>query len=211
MFVDAIQGCGVVPLDFEELGVDMASCGGHKWMMGLEGCGFVYVRDRLAHRLRPRLSAWLSHQDGLGFLFDGPGHLRYDRPFKTNASMVEGGAYNTLGFVAMHTALGLIQSIGVDKVFTHVQSYHDALEPRLTALGLTSLRSPSPGERSGVLAFDVPQDFEPTALPERLAIRGVSASLPDGRLRFAPHWPNALDEVDIVADAVAEAIEEATS
>ncbi len=209
VFVDAIQACGVVPLDFEKLGVDMASCGGHKWMMGLEGTGFIYVREALGPRLVPRLGAWLSHQDGLGFLFDGPGHLRYDRPIKTDASMVEGGAYNALGFVAMHTALGLIQSIGVEDIFTHVQRYHDALEPKLTALGLASLRSPSPGERSGVLAFDVPEAFEPTALPERLAARGVSASIPDGRLRFAPHWPNALDEVDVVAAALAEAIGEA--
>ncbi len=209
VFVDAIQGCGVVPLDFEALGVDMASCGGHKWMMGLEGTGFVYVRRELGPRLRPRLAAWLSHHDGLGFLFDGPGHLRYDRPIKTDASMVEGGAYNTLGFVALQSSLALIQSIGVPDVYEHVQAYHDALEPRLGALGLHSLRSPSPGERSGILAFDVPQAFEPTAFPERLAARGVSATLPDGRLRFAPHWPNNLEEVDLVVEAVTAAIAEA--
>ncbi len=206
VFVDAIQGCGIVPLDFERLGVDMASCGSHKWLMGLEGAGFVYVRRALGPKLRPRLAAWLSHEDGLGFLFDGPGHLRYDRPIKTDASMIEGGAYNTLGFVALHASLGLIQAIGVPAIYEHVQAYHDALEPKLTALGLSSLRSPSPGERSGVLAFDVPEAFEPTQLPARLAERGISASIPDGRLRFAPHWPNALDEVDGVAAAVAEAI-----
>lgn len=210
VFVDAIQGCGVVPLDFERLGVDMAACGSHKWLMGLEGAGFVFVRRDLGSRLRPRLAAWLSHHDGLGFLFDGPGHLRYDRPIKSDASMVEGGAYNTLGFVALQAALGLIQSLGVPKIHEHVQAYHDALEPRLTSLGLTSLRSPSPGERSGVLAFDVPEAFEPTHLPARLAKRGVSVSLPDGRLRFSPHWPNALDEVDRVAEAVRETIDEAT-
>ena len=125
---------------------------------------------------------------------------------KTNASVVEGGAYNTLGFVALATSLGLIQSLGVPAIYEHVQAYHDALEPKLTALGLTSLRSPSPGERSGVLSFDVPEAFEPTQLPERLAAAGVSASLPDGRLRFAPHWPNALDEVEHVAQAVKQAL-----
>jgi len=206
VFVDAIQACGVLPLDFEALGVDLASCGSHKWMMGLEGAGFVYVRRDLGPALRPRLAGWLSHDDGLGFLFDGPGHLRYDRPMKTNASVVEGGAYNTLGFVALATSLGLIQSLGVPAIYEHVQAYHDALEPKLTALGLTSLRSPSPGERSGVLSFDVPEAFEPTQLPERLAAAGVSASLPDGRLRFAPHWPNALDEVEHVARAVEQAL-----
>ncbi len=208
VFVDAIQACGVVPLDFERLGVDMAACGSHKWLMGLEGAGFVYVRRALGPKLRPWLAAWLGHQDGLGFLFDGPGHLRYDRPLKTDASVIETGAYNTLGFVALEASLSLIQSLGVDAIYDHVQAYHDALEPKLTALGLGSLRSPSPGERSGVLAFDVPEAFAPTQLPARLAARGVSVSLPDGRLRFSPHWPNALDEVDRVASAVAEAIDE---
>ena len=28
---------------------------------------------------------------------------------------------------------------------------------------------------------------------------GVAVSTPDGYLRFAPHWPNALDEVPRVA------------
>ncbi len=210
VFVDAIQACGVVPLDFEALGVDMASCGGHKWMMGLEGTGFVYVRRSLGPRLRPRLAAWLSHRDGLGFLFDGKGHLRYDRPIKTDASMVEGGAYNTLGFVALQTSLGLIQSIGVPEIYAHVQAYHDALEPRLGALGLHSLRSPSPGERSGILAFDVPAAFDPTTLPERMGARGVSVTLPDGRLRIAPHWPNAPAEVEHVAAAMEEALAESS-
>ena len=31
---------------------------------------------------------------------------------------------------------------------------------------------------------------------------GVSCSTPDGHLRFAPHWPNALAEVDRVLAAV---------
>ena len=211
VFVDAIQACGVVPLDFERLGVDLAACGSHKWMMGLEGAGFVYVRRALGPELRPRLAAWLGHRDGLGFLFDGPGHLRYDRPLKTDASVIETGASNTLGFAALGASLSLIQSLGVEAIYDHVQAYHDALEPRLTALGLTSLRSPSPGERSGVLAFDVPEAFAPTELPAKLAARGISASLPDGRLRFSPHWPNALAEVDRVADAVREAIAEATA
>ncbi|MCR9163094.1 MAG: aminotransferase class V-fold PLP-dependent enzyme [Nannocystaceae bacterium] len=211
VFVDAIQACGVVPLDFERLGVDLAACGSHKWLMGLEGAGFIYVRRALGPQLRPRLAAWLSHQDGLGFLFDGPGHLRYDRPLKTDASVIEGGAYNTLGFVALQASVGLIRSLGVNTIYDHVQAYHDALEPKLSALGLTSLRSPSPGERSGVLSFDVPEAFEPTRLPERLAARGVSVALPDGRLRCAPHWPNALGEVDLVAGALEEAIAEATA
>ncbi len=206
VFVDAIQGCGVVPLDFEALGVDLATCGGHKWLMGLEGSGFIYVRESWASRLRPHLAGWLSHQDGLGFLFDGPGHLRYDRPIKQNAGMVEAGAYNTAGFAALAASLELLEQLGIDDIYAHVQRYHDALEPELSGLGLASRRSPSPGERSGILSFEVPDAYDITRLPLELAARGVAATIPDGLLRFAPHWPNALDEVEVVRTAVGEAL-----
>ena len=33
-------------------------------------------------------------------------------------------------------------------------------------------------------------------------------AIPDGRLRFAPHWPNALDEVQVVLGALDEVLAE---
>jgi hypothetical protein len=34
----------------------------------------------------------------------------------------------------------------------------------------------------------------------------VAVSLPDGLLRFAPHWPNALGEVELVLAALDEGL-----
>jgi selenocysteine lyase/cysteine desulfurase len=82
LFVDGIQAIGAVPLDLGASGIDYLSCGAHKWLMGLEGVGFLYVRQARAAQLRPNVAGWLSHQRGLGFLFEGPGHLRYDRLLK---------------------------------------------------------------------------------------------------------------------------------
>ncbi len=36
-FLDAIQGCGVLPLDVASIGIDFLSADGHKWMLGPEG------------------------------------------------------------------------------------------------------------------------------------------------------------------------------
>ena len=206
LFVDAIQACGVVPLDLKALGVDFAACGGHKWLMGCEGTGFVYVADAWAQRLRPNLAGWLSHDDGLGFLFEGPGHLRYDRGFRPGAGLVEVGAQPALGFAGLEPAVDLITQLGVDEIYAHVQRYHDALEPRLEALGFRSLRSPSPAERSGTLSMQPPDGVDVTTLPARARELCVAISIPDGVVRFAPHWPNAIDEVDVVADALASLV-----
>jgi selenocysteine lyase/cysteine desulfurase len=207
LFVDAIQAAGVVPLDVGALGVDYLAAGGHKWLMGVEGAGFLYVAPERVGALRPRLAGWLSHEEPLTFLFGEPDHLRYDRPIRARADMFEYGAPNSIGYMAAEVALGLLLELGVPAIFDHVQAYHDALEPALTSLGFTSVRPADPALRSGSLCFLPPDGLDLGAFNAALGERGVAASTPDGHLRFAPHWPNGLGEVEVVREAVAEVLE----
>lgn len=208
VFVDAIQACGVVPIDVARAGIDYLGCGSHKWLMGLEGTGFLYVRpDRLAH-LVPRVAGWLSHEDGLDFLFGGEGLLRYDRPIRREAGFVEGGAYNGVGLAALEAGVAPIEALGVGRVFEHVQRYLDPLEQALVERGFTSERSPEHARRSGILSVRPPLGVDVARVSRALGARGVVTSTPDARLRFAPHWPNALEEVPYVVSALDEALEE---
>jgi len=210
LFVDAIQALGIVPLDVERAQIDYLSCGGHKWLMGVEGTGVLYVRAERARALVPRAAGWLSHERADEFLRLGPGHLRYDRELRRDARVFEGSAQNVLGFAALDAALELISSLGVERIYAHVQSYHDRLEAALVRLGLSSLRSPLPERRSGSASFRVPVSLNPIAVHRALCERGVACGLPDGVVRFAPHWPNHLDEVDGIAEAVKAALASAT-
>ena len=200
LFVDAIQGLGVVPLDVAE--VDYVACGGHKWLMGLEGAGFLYVDPAAAARMVPRLAGWLGHEDALSFLFQGAGHLRYDRPLRHEASVVEQGAPNHVGLAALEASVDLIQQLGVEAIFAHVSAFHDRLEPQLVERGFTSKRAADPRARSGSLCVLPPEGVELGALKAALVEQGVDVTMPDGHLRFAPHWPNALEEVEWVVEAV---------
>ena len=58
--VDAIQACGLVPLDVSETDIDYLVSGAHKWMMAMDGAGFVYARPECAARLKPRTAGWLA-------------------------------------------------------------------------------------------------------------------------------------------------------
>lgn len=208
LFVDGIQGIGVSPIDLEASGVDYLSCGGHKWLMGLEGVGFVYVRPDRLGALRPHVAGWLSHEDGLRFLLEGPGHLRYDRPLKQTAEVLEGGASNALGCAALEAAVDILAQLGVPAIAAHVGSYLDALEPPLVARGFTSLRSPRPESRSGTLGVLPPDGIDVVELHRALVGRGVSCSIPDGVLRFAPHWPSSADEIPRVLRDLDDALRE---
>ena len=44
VFADIIQAVGAVPLDVNALGIDFASAGTYKWIMGERGFGFLYVK-----------------------------------------------------------------------------------------------------------------------------------------------------------------------
>jgi cysteine desulfurase / selenocysteine lyase len=202
LFVDAIQACGVVPLDVEAMHIDYLACGSHKWLMGLEGVAFLYVRQARAAVLRPVVAGWLSHADGLRFLFEGAGHLRYDRPIRARADLVEGGAAPGVLLAALEAAVEPIAALGVPAILEHVQAYHDRLEPALLARGFHSLRSPVPAQRSGILAVLPPAGVDLLALHAGLVHRGIACTIPDGRLRFAPHWPNAHAEVEGVLEAL---------
>lgn len=206
LFVDAVQACGAVAIDVEAAGIDYLSCGGQKWLMAPEGTGFVYIRDRRLEALRPRVAGWLSHEDGLTFLLEGPGRLRYDRPIRRRADFVEGGGLNTLGLAGLEAAVDLIVQIGVDRIHEHVNAYLDPLEEGLVERGFLSLRAADKARRSCILGVTPPEGVGVVALSAELGRLGIACSIPDGVLRFAPHWPNALDEVEQVLLSVDEAL-----
>ena len=201
--VDGIQGCGVCPL--EAGGVDYMAVGGHKWLMGLEGAGFLFVHPDRAPALVPRLAGWLSHEAPVDFLFE-TGKLRYDKGIRATADFLEGGASNTIGYAGLEAAVDAILKIGRHRIFSHVQIYLDQLEAGLVDRGFTSLRHPQTGSRSGILGVYPPADLTTVAVSDALNARGVCVTTPDGVLRFAPHWPNALREVPRVLDTLDEAM-----
>ena len=202
VFVDAVQACGSVPTDAGAAGVDYLACGSHKWLMGLEGCGFLYVHPDRVGELRPSTAGWLSHEEGLRFLFEGPGHLRYDRPIKHSVDFLEGGNYNTAGLAGLEAALDLIQQIGVSIIHEHVNGYNDVLEAGLVARGFQSLRHHDARYRSCTLGLLPPAGRSVVDLQRELTDRGIACALPDGVLRFTPHWPNNLAEIPFVLDSV---------
>ncbi|MEA5445599.1 aminotransferase class V-fold PLP-dependent enzyme [Gammaproteobacteria bacterium AB-CW1] len=201
-FVDAIQAVGVVPMDVTTMGIDYLACGSHKWLMAPEGVGFVYVSRDKAEQLEPHLAGWISHENAFEFLTGGPETLRYDRPFQHGARMLESGTFNSIGCAGLSASVTLIQSIGVENIHAHVQVWLDALEPALTERGFESARMAEAENRSGILSVR-PPDHRPAAdWAAALADQGISVASPAGWLRFAPHWPNALDEVEKVKSAV---------
>jgi cysteine desulfurase/selenocysteine lyase len=206
LFVDAIQALGVVPLDVLACEADYLVAGGHKFLMGIEGAGVLYIRDSALAQLSLGVAGWTGHEDAFRFLSEGPGQLRYDRPIVRAASFVEQGAQSVLGLVALGASLETLLSLGVDAIFAHVTAYLDRLEPALVELGCTSVRAPEAQRRSASLSVVLPEGKQLAEVAHKLLTHGVVVSTPDGLLRFAPHFENSLDELPQVVRALQSAL-----
>jgi len=206
VLVDAIQAAGAMPLNLTELDVDAATVGAHKWLLGIEGAGALYIKRSFYQTLKPITLGWTSLEGGEDFLFQGKGKLSYTLPCRSSALAFEGSTPNVAGFAALEAGLSICLALQPGAIFQHIQSYHDQLEPELLALGLTSMRTRAGSGRSGLLSFDLPEGIELSVLLRELRARGVMASSPDGLLRFAPHFSNSLDEIPRVVEAVRRAL-----
>jgi hypothetical protein len=64
------------------------------------------------------------------------------------------------------------------------------------------LRAAQPSGRSGILSVRPPEHLGLIEVWQQLGQAGITCTIPDGCLRFAPHWPNAPSELDTVLAVV---------
>jgi selenocysteine lyase/cysteine desulfurase len=105
LFLDAIQGLGVFPLDVRATNVDFLAADGHKWLLGPEGAGILFIRREHLDRLRPLGVGW--HSVGHDHDFD-----RIEPDWKPSAARYEGGSENTPGFIGLRASLQLLLAYG---------------------------------------------------------------------------------------------------
>lgn len=196
--VDVIQGLGVLPCRLAEWGVDFAAADAHKWLLGPEGIGVLYVAGDHRDDLRVLEPGWASvaHRmewDNLELIYDD------------TARRFEGGTPNMIGLAGLGASLDLLTGVGVDAIWAHVDALCDRLCAGLASIGATVLsdRRPArePEGRSGIVTFAVPS-VDAEVLHERLEAAGVICSPRGGGIRFAPHGYTSIDDIDAAIAAV---------
>jgi selenocysteine lyase/cysteine desulfurase len=191
---DVIQGLGVVPADLGRWGVDFAMADGHKWLLGPEGFGVLYVGARHRDTLRVLEPGWASvaHReewDNLDLVLDD------------SARRFEGGSYNITGAVGLAASLDLLADAGVDAIWSHVDRLCDRLASGAAELGAEVLSDRTGEGRSSILSLRLP-GVDPAEAVEQLRRAGVVGAARAGGIRLAPHGYN--DDADV--DAALEAL-----
>jgi selenocysteine lyase/cysteine desulfurase len=192
VFADIIQAVGAVPVDVKALGIDFASTGTYKWLMGERGLGFLYVRQDLQGTVLP--TTRYGHRQVTNF---NRAALTWE-PLP-GAAMYETGGIAVLLAACVHAGITYVQTLGLEKVQAHAASLVTRLQDELPAAGYPSL-TPR-GTRTPIVAFAL-KDAAATAAALKTAKVAATIVANENRLRLAVSVFNTHGDIDRVVDAL---------
>ncbi|GAA4205174.1 aminotransferase class V-fold PLP-dependent enzyme [Microbispora amethystogenes] len=191
VFVDAYQAVGVRPVRVDELGCDFLVAGTMKYLLGLPGLAFLYVRAPGSLGLDPVLTGWFGRVDPFAFdvrLLD----------FPAAATRFETGTPSVPAAYAANAGFDLVEPLDLAEVRDHVLALTDLAAGSLRERGEHVVLPPRRARGAHVCLFDP----EPESLARFLAEHGVSVS-PRGRyVRISCHFYNDAGDVAALCAAV---------
>ena len=219
--LDTAQTAGILPLNMEQMKIDVLAFTGHKGLLGPQGIGGFLCTDEMAHAMEPLLSGGtgsISHTEEIpGFMPD----------------RFEPGTLNLPGIAGLHAALDYLQKTGISNIYEKEMALTEAFLGRLLELeslhqkdGVPLLRiagKKNLDNRVAVVSLQ-PLKKDPAQIAFELDSRygimtrvglhcapGAHKTLgtyPTGTIRFAFGHTNIMEEVDAAADALAELLTE---
>jgi selenocysteine lyase/cysteine desulfurase len=198
--VDAIQSLGALPVDVKAMGIDFLTADGHKWMLGPEGCGILYVKEDLAELIHPNVVGWMN-------MVNSSDYGNYQFEFEKDARRFEPGSYNLPGIYALGASLELILETGIETIWSRVEALTDHLCKGLKAKGYRVFSPRGKTEKSGIVTFEPPlagvrQTPGMLQIVSELEKQGIVIVIREGKLRASPHFYNSVEQIDRLVDAL---------
>lgn len=192
--IDGAQSVGNVPVDAPSTGADMYAFTGHKWVLGPEGMGALYVRPGC--EVYSTNVGYASLADPAAFDAAGSYELRPDaRRFEASTVSPTLAA----GFAAAAEA---VHERG-DAWFDGIRQRAGRLSELLSGLPGVTLRSPRKA-MSGLVSFEVEGISSREVVETLLKKRFVPRYIPEPRpyVRASTHLFNTEKEIEGLAEAI---------
>lgn len=204
--VDASQTAGALPIDMEEMGIDILCFTGHKGLMGPQGTGGLCIRPGV--EIRP----WKTGGTGVqSYLRTQPGEY---------PTRLEAGTLNSHGIMGLSAALDFISGTGVENIAAHeralmehfyqgvaelrgVRVYGDFTQRPRAAIVALNIGELDSGEVSDCLSREYGIATRPGAhcAPRMHQALGTTQQ---GAVRFSFSWYSTAEEIDVAIRAASE-------
>ncbi|NND97582.1 MAG: aminotransferase class V-fold PLP-dependent enzyme [Pirellulaceae bacterium] len=202
VFLDAIQGLGVFPLDLQKTPVDFLAADGHKWMLGPEGAGVAMIRQQHIETLRCGNVGWGSVKNSYNY-------AQPEFNLRDTAARFEAGSANMVGVAALSASVKLFMQIralhGESAVADRIIHLAESLHNKLAEIDVTSRMPADRDNRSGIVTFDV-ADVDPAEIRQRCLQQNVVVSCRGGGVRASIHAYNDETDLDRLVDVVRSAM-----
>lgn len=140
--VDGAQSGGCVPINVNQMCIDLLAMPGHKGLLGPLGTGFLYVRPGV--RVRPLL------QGGTG---TASRDIRQPDEFPEG---YESGTINAPGIIGLGASVLWVKSVGVEKIRRYEDSLVRVLDERLRCLKRITVYGPEKTvHKTGIVTFNI--------------------------------------------------------
>lgn len=202
--LDAAQTAGSMPIDVDEMGVDLLAFPGHKGLLGPTGTGGLYVS--------PKVDLWPMRQGGTGT------QSEKERQPDEMPEELESGTVNTVGIAGLGAALRYLADRGLENVRQHELALMARLLAGLAQIPGVTIHGPTDPQRLAATVSISLAGWEPVDAAAALdssfgiAVRPglhcapqahrTLGTFPQGTVRLSPGPFNSEDEVDQVLKAI---------
>ena len=196
--LDACQSVGQLPLDVEEIGCDILSATGRKYLRGPRGTGLLYVRKTLLAKLEPP------------FLDKHAAELVSPTEYKIrgDAKRFESWEQNFAGKFALSKAIEYALSWGLEPIKNRIYGLADKMRDKLKAID-DIIVTDEGLEQCGIVTF-ISKTVQPAIILEVLASNNINVCSAKGSgslvsfqkrgltevIRASVHYYNTEDEID---------------
>lgn len=210
LIVDASQTAGALPIDMEEMGIDVLCFTGHKGLMGPQGTGGLCIRPGV------EIAPWKV---------GGSGVHSYDKSQpREYPTRLEAGTLNGHGIAGLSAAVDYLLEAGPAAVEERERALMTRFYQGVSAIeGVTVYGDFTQERRCAVVALNI-RDYDSAAISDELSEAYGIATRPgahcaprmhqalgtaeQGAVRFSFSWFNTEEEVDAAVHAVRELAEE---
>jgi cysteine desulfurase family protein len=204
--VDAAQTAGAIPIDVQEMGLDLLAFTGHKGLLGPTGTGGLYIREGVAlvPLIRGGTGSDSAHETQPEFMPD----------------VYESGTLNVAGIAGLAAGVRFLSEIGIEAVQAHERKLVAQFLAGASEIAGITLYGPGDAAlQCGVVSFNVagavPSEVglildESFGIMARTGLHCAPAAhhtvgtFPAGTVRFSFGWFNTLAEVEAALKALTQ-------